>query len=423
MGTGVIVAILVVGGIFVLMVLFSLAVPAYNRIRHKAEQVRNEKDLPALKPPAPLTAAQQEALGQYGQDLADALTDKDAAKVVGMQDGEGLASRAFEKVTDLPNVAAIRRGFVEGIQKREGGWMWALMEGEVTFLRTRERLGFPAVLVRLKTEEGGVNYIDVLVRPEGAGFKAVDMFNYAFATTASDDARNAIMSLVAKPGGSGLASMFGIPQMDNGVLESLQAINKATQAGDMAEVLRICDALPTAQKTQRTFFVLRLQALMALSSTGSDKVDAEYKQALRAAPGILGQDSTTDLLMVDLLFMENDFKGADECLKRVEAIVGGDAYLKFLRANAHVKMEDHEGALALANEAQKADPGMAEAVDVRLAVHLARKDHKAVVTELRHLREAFGATLDRAALADDGAYKEFLITPEFAAWEKEIAKP
>lgn len=66
---------------------------------------------------------------------------------------------------------------------------------------------------------------------------------------------------------------------------------------------------------------------------------------------------------------------------------------------------------------------MAELVDLRLTVHLARKDFKALVNELRDFKRNFGQVLDRKALEGDAAYAEFLTTPEFAAWEKENSAP
>lgn len=421
LGAGWIVAI-VVSVIFGVLLLISLAVPAYNRIQQKAQEIRNQND-PALKAPPPLTAEQQKALVQFGKDLAEAISKNDADRMMKMQDAEGLAARAFEKMTGMRNAANMRRGFVDGVQGREGGWMWNAMGNEVSLLRTRERLGFPAVLLRLKTVDGGVNYLDVIVRPDGAGFKAVDTFNYVLATTVSEESRQALLSMTAKSDGDALASMLGMGQADKDAPRHLKAIGDALREGKSEEVLRLYEALPVRLKTQRMFFIMRLQALTALSSTGDDKIDDDYKAALRAAPDILGKESTTDLLMVGLLFMENDFQGADECLQRVDKAIGGDPYLKCLRANARLMLKDYDGVITLADQAQKEEPTLSEPVDLRLSVHAERKDHKALVAELRAFKKNFGQILDRAALTDDATYNDFLASPEFLAWEKEIAAP
>lgn len=416
------IVLIVVGTVVVILGgLAALSVVAYRKVQNLAQEVQKQK-WPALKPPGPLTAEQKKALEQFGNELAAALTARDSAKVKSLQDAEALATRVFESLPPgTPNVAEMRSGFIGGTQRRDGGWMWSAMSGEATFLRLRERHGFPAVLLRIKSEEGAVNYLDVIVRPEGAGFRAVDMFNYIFATMVSEEARNVMAAMISKPG-NGLAAILGIPNMDEEMLKHVNSINEATRTGNMTEVLRICNDLPPERKTQRLFFIMRLQALMALNAN-DDKLDSDYRAALRAAPEILGKDSTTDLLMVDLLFLEEDFKGAEKCLERVDAVVGGDPYLKFLQASTRLQMKDYQGALDLATVAQKEDPRMAELVDLRLTVHLARKDFKALVNELRDFKRNFGQVLDRKALEGDAAYAEFLTTPEFAAWEKENSAP
>ena len=421
MGTGWLVLIIVGAVVLLCGVLAVLAIPALRRVQEMALKVKNEREL-ASKPPPPLTEAQKLALTEFGVELATALSEKDGAKVVAAEDDEGFCARVFEKLpAGFSNQAEIRRGFMKGIQQREGGWLWSVMSGDVHFLRARERLGFPALLLRIKTADGAVSYVDLLVRPEGASFRIVDMFNYIFATTASEESRNLLGMMLSKSAGGGLATMLGIPQMDEKTGSILISLNEASRAGNATEVLRICDSLTPGLKLQRSFFIIRLQALMALSS--SNKFDEQYKEALRAAPDILGKDSTTDLLMVDLLFMEKDFRGAEDCLKRLDGIIGGDPYLKYLRAGARMQMKDYAGVLELADQAAKEDPKMADVVDLRLAVHLARRDFKAAVEELRAFKRNFGPVLDRTALAAEPQYAEFLTSPEFAAWEKEIAKP
>jgi Tfp pilus assembly protein PilE len=422
-GTGTVwIVLIIVAAVLVLFgVLAALAVPAYERIQQAAQEMKDQQ-AQALKPPRPLTEAQKQALAQFGADLAEAATQKDSARVTAMQDNEGFCARVFNKLpAGFPDLAGMRRGFMQGIQQREGGWLWSVMSGDVHFLRARERLGYPAVLLRIKTAEGAVSYVDIMVRPEGEGFRIVDMFNYIFATTASEESRNVMAMMLSKSAGSGLAAMLGMPKMDERTGGLFVSINEASRAGNTAEVLRICDGLPPELKTQRIFFIIRLQALMTLNT--SSKYDEPYKEALRAAPEILGKDSTTDLLMVDLMFMDNDFKGADDCLKRLDAIIGGDPYLKFLRGGAHMQMKDYAGVLELADQAAKEDPKMADVVDLRLAVHLTRRDFKAAVDELRAFKRNFGPVLDRKALAEDPQYAELLTSPEFAAWEKEVAKP
>jgi len=417
------IVLIVVGAVVaVLAALGVMAMPYYERIQKMAQEMKSGQMKPKLPPPPPLTEAQKQGLVEFGEELAEVLNQQDVAKLAGMVDNEEFSSRVFDNLpAGLPNQGAIRSGFMKGIQQRKGGWLWNLVGGDLRFLRARERQGFPAVVLRVKTPEGAVSYVDLMVRPQGEGFQIMDMFNYIFATTASEESRNMLGVMLSKNSGSSLAALFGMPRLDPRTGDLLVKINEASRAGKVEEVLSICEGLPPELKTQRSFFIIRLQALMNLSA--SSKHDEQYKEALRAAPDILGKESSTDLLMVDLLFMENDFKGAEECIKRVEAVVGGDPYLKFLRGGALMKMKDYDGVLKLADEAAREEPQMAELVDLRLAAYMAQKNYKAAVDELRAFKRNFGQVLDRKALSDEAQYAGLLASPEFAAWEKEAAQP
>lgn len=428
--SGWLIALLVLGcalfAIAAIGVVAAVVIPNIGSLNDSARAAQARREAQAKNAAAPkllpLTAQQQKALEQFGQDLAAAINDQDHAALVKMQDTDALIERVFDGLSGIPDREGMRRGFRDGLNASGEGWMTRLVDGKAAVLRTCERQGHPAVRLRLIGEEGGMSYVDVMVRPEGAGFKAVDIFAYVFATTVSADARNAVAAMLPQSGGKGLAALLGLPAMNKDALKFYEQLGEASREGQSETVLRLYEQLPAELKTQRPFFLTRLQALMELSSAGSADIDRQYKEALRAAPDILGKDSTPDLLMVDLLFMEEDYKGADECLKRAEVVIGGDAYLKVLRGKAHLQMNDHAGALALADEASKLEPDLTEAVDLRLSVHLDRGDFAGLVKEMRAFRQNSGVTLGREQLADDAAYADFLKSPEFAAWEKEIAQ-
>ncbi|MGV3662903.1 MAG: hypothetical protein ACO1TE_22145 [Prosthecobacter sp.] len=379
-----------------------------------------EEEQPALA----LTAAQQQALEQFGRSLAQAMTDKDGPALKAHLDPDEFGGRVLQKMPDM--TAEMRQVITRSINKRPGGWMDQKMSGNVVFLRTRERLGFPAVQLRLRSETDSLSYADVLVRPDGAGFKVVDLYDYTMASLISEEIGNMLAVSINPSGGAGLAKVLGIPGIKNEVMVDFRAMAVAAQMQDAPEVLRLHDTLPEEIRRTRGVFSLRLQALMRLSNQGSQQAAQAFEGALRQAPEILGKESATDLLMTDLLLQRQDFQGVDDCLKRTEAAIGGDPYLKLLRGNMRLQMKDYVGVLALADaaerEADSGDPTQSEAMDLRITVHLQRKDFAAAVKELRACREKFGAVMDRQAFAGDALYEDLLKSPEFAAWEKELAQ-
>jgi tetratricopeptide (TPR) repeat protein len=303
-----------------------------------------------------------------------------------------------------------------------GGWLRNVMGNKIKALRVHERGGFPAVLLRLMPEDGGVNYVDIIARPHGSGFRAVDMFTYMYASHLSDETRSLMATMLPDSGAGKLAAWLGAASFDNEMIDRLKKGSELMQSGDFAGVLRLCDSLPEKHRAHRMFFMLRMQALMALNGTEDGKHDAAYREALRSAPDILGKDSTTDLLLIDLHFLDNNLAEAEASIRRVQKVIGGDPYLKVLQANTRRMMKDYEGALKLANEAQQEEPDLYDAVDARLTIRVEQKNFPALVEELRSFKRTSGVVLDRKSFVEDEQFKEFLASPEFAAWEKEIQK-
>jgi hypothetical protein len=421
LSTGAIVLIIVGGVLLLVGILVALAVPAYQRIQKLAHEEK-AKRTKATQVVAPLTAAQKQALRAFGDELAAALTDEDDVKVKSMLDSEAMVDRVFdERLSGVPQLGDVRRGFLAGVTKNPGGWLNDLMGAEIKVLRTHEREGLPAILLRLKPEGGGVNYVDVLARPQGAGFRVVDMFTYMYASLISDEARSMMAAMLPDSAAGKLAALLGIAKTDTEMVGNLKAAGDFLRDGNPKEALRLCDSLPPKYRTNRKFFMLRLQAHMALSGTDDAKNDAAYKEVLRAAPDILGKDSTTDLLMIDLYFLDNQFAEADACIQRVQSVIGSDPYLKVLRANTRRMMKDYPGALKLANEAQQEEPGLYEAVDARLSIRAEQQDFAGLLEELRSFKKDSGVVLGRETMAEDAQFAEFLASPEFATWEKENA--
>lgn len=406
-------------------VVAAIAIPnigALNDSAREAKERRKARAQQAVAPKMlPLSPQQKEMLEAFGEALAKAISDKDEEGLALMQDAEALMDSVLTGLAGFPDMAAAKRDLLAKTCAGPDGWLISLSEGDgqVKFLRARERQGHPTVLLRMKRGDGSVGYMDVMVRPDGPSFKAVDMFNHAFAINVSEELRRDLV-MKMRNSSANMALAFGLPATDDIALTRLEVIYATFNLGKMEDVVGIFDRLPHL-KTQKPFFLLRLLALVQLHDGGSAQFDKDYNNALEIAPAILGKDIVVGLPQAYLRGSEGNYQEAEECLKRVADVVGGDPYLKVMRGELRLLMEDFAGALALADQAVEEESTLTEAVDLRLSVHLARKDHPAVLKELRAFRQHSGIILDRKALADDEKYTEFLTTPEFVAWEKETA--
>ena len=136
------------------------------------------------------------------------------------------------------------------------------------------------------------------------------------------------------------------------------------------------------------------------------------------APAILGENGASELLRVDVEFLNGNYEEAERLLHQVETKVGRDAYLTCLRANMRISKNDLPGALRLADEAASMEPELLTSVDVRLTVHAKTGDHAALLQVLTDLKTQRGLIISAANLSDP-QYEGFRKSPEFSRWQAE----
>lgn len=404
--------------VVVVAVLAALAVPTFNRVRERAHALRARGN-PAMQMPKPLTEEQKRQLQAFGEDLADKLTRSDADGLRELFDHDLLADRVFSPMGGSSFVKGARKGFTESVRKRNGG-VFSLMLGQpAKCLRIRERDGFPAILLRSLPADGGVTYVDAIVMPKDSSFRIIDGFSYIFGQYISAEARNAMVPMMPPTEGLSLGALLGLPKVDKKLTDQMLAMTTAFQNREHEKLLTLYARLPQEHQSSRTFYLLRLQSLMALQSDPSH--EKAYLEALEHAPKILGSDSATDLLMLDRQILNQDFAGAVRSLARVGELIGGDAYLTVLQSNMKIKMGDFKAAEELCRKAEKEEPDLVTLVDLRLLLNASRKDYAAMVDELRSFKKQYGVTMGREEL-DQPEYAGFLNSKEFAQWLLENGK-
>lgn len=409
---GLVVVIIIAAAIYMVLV---------PRVQTFMKVVQDAKTpLPHLKPPPPLTAEQQAALERFGLELARAIRLQDASKLNLLMDDEALAGRVFEKLPNAFEVPGSRTTMINNLRSGAGRWLLELAGGEAEYVRRNVREGFPAVVLR--TGRGQIRYADILVRPDGDGFKVVDGFNRLLAWTISDDLCYGLARGVPMPGVAALDALPGVTAtMRSAARKELPGLLHAMRLIRAEDLLFYLDGLPREVDLEPLFLRQRLRALEPLALSGKWEHTKACKTALLAAPAVLGADCTADAALAGLLRLENDWSGVEECLKRLTAAVGGDPHLTYLRAENFLTMARHAEALALLDELDQNSAKTEKTAGLRIRVHLNRKDYPALVQDLRAFKQNFGVALVRQNYFKDLDSHEFLTSPEFAAWEKESA--
>ena len=110
---------------------------------------------------------------------------------------------------------------------------------------------------------------------------------------------------------------------------------------------------------------------------------------------------------------------AEQCIEKVNNIVGGDPYLAALRSNLARLQGDADRAFALAKQAVEAESDLVHAHLALLDAANTLKDFQTVAAEMTTLADEFDLDVIQMYMLDeDGAYDDFLDSPEGVQWLK-----
>ncbi len=417
-------AALILGGLALLLVVAAvLAIPTLRKVQEKARQLSEEQRaqeqqrLAALKPAAPLSEEQKAGLLAFGEALAAELSEGDMEAVARRIDVEAMTDRVFIPLGSAAQWVGARRGYMGAVGKMGGGLVQVPAGSDVKALRVLERDGSPAVMIRLLFPEGAMSFIDVLVRVDGEKFEMIDVYNHVFGIMASEEARNGMLAMIPNAGDAFFSALFGKAGTSKAKIEALLEMKALINKGDLARAQEYYAGLPAAARKERLVF---LQYLHALSNdpAASEETQDRYYQALVEAPEILGENGATELLRVDIEFMNGNYAETERLLERAEEKLGRDAYLTSLRATMMLHQENLAGARQLAKEAAGMEPDLINLVDLRLSIHAHAKDHAALLQELRDFKTQRDRVIPAEALEDE-QFEAFRQSPEFEVWKAE----
>ena len=414
--TALIVAVVTLVAITFLAILASLAVPTFNVIQQKAQEQKAKKEL-AADLANPLTDEEKAKLWDFGIEVGAMVTESRLDEVNALTDFDALTERSFDGLT-VPGLAAEKRGFKRSVSTK--GVFHDMIGGDLSPMLVHERDGVPAVRMRILPEDGGVNYVDILVRRDGDSFKVIDMYAYMFGAMTSMEAKLLMAAMMAKDDNAILGNLLGVRTEQAKEIETaLGILNQKVQEGDLDGVRQHYLSLDPELQKVRIFFMRYFLAVQAMQTEDvTPELEAEYRDAIHKAPEVLGKDSTTDLLLVDAYVMEGKWDESIAAIDSVMKVVGEDPYLNVLKGNLFMqqkKLADVGRCIALV---EAAEPDLVSLIDLKLDFYAEKGDFAALADVLRAFAGRFGMKLTAEDL-NAPQYEAFLKSPEFAAYSKE----
>ncbi len=291
--------------------------------------------------------------------------------------------RFFDRISQNVNTdAAFKQDFKLGMGAVTDALYGRLLQeqgvtGSYKFLHLVKRANEERMLFRVVSGQGMLNYHEVIVdtsKPDAP--KIVDMHILITGESLSQTMRRFFM-----------IGAMGKEAEKNDLLISFQSIQNAAKAGEHQKVLDLFDALPPTLKKERMLSIYRLKSAMNVS-------DEVYEKVLTEHQGNFGKDLTADLMAIDLYTIKKEWKKTLEVIDRLDQGLGGDPYLKVLRANIYAMAGERSKIVPLAEKALKEEPTLIPAADIILTDTLSRRDHpetlKIMLQMERTMRYRFG---------------------------------
>jgi hypothetical protein len=329
----------------------------------------------------------------------------------------------FEKATAYPNLtpteAKQRREFiVGGISSTKQVFCKQLIEtvrkgGSYKFLRYREVDGQRRALFRDLDWDGRLNYHDfVLASGDDAGIvrlRAVDCYVFYSGYSLTDALRLAFLPTTRTWNKKGFAQLAAEERAFLTHFTEFTSLEDAFHEKQDRRVLDVYQRMPDSLKKRKDVLAMRLQAAQRISNDETLRAIADFRK-------YYPDDVSADLIARVAFLSRKSYDQVLVGLDRIEKAVGGDAYLKALRANILRFQGKTEAAAKMAEAAMAEEPTLEQAYFVPLMLSLNKHDFAKTAEVLSAVETNCHLKLED--LTNFPEYQEFVKSPEYKAWLK-----
>jgi hypothetical protein len=360
----------------------------------------------------------EEQCRQWAALFVKAMTAGDVAGSNNLIDWDAL----LEKATAYPNLTPAQgkqRGeFIGGAikaTKSSAGFCGQVIDnvhkgGTYKLLRCREVEGQRRALLRMITADGGLNYHDfVLASRDGGVVRAVDCYVFLTGQLLTEAVRQAFLPFARTWSKGGLDQLAPDDREFLTHFSEFTSLANSYRDKEHRRVLETYKRMPESLKKLKNVLAIRLNAAQQIS-------DEENLRAIDDFRKYYPNDASVDLIALDAFMLRKAYDQVLAGLDRVDKAVGGDPYLKGLRANALMLQGKTEAAVKMAEAATAEEPTLQPAYVVILTLSLDKRDFAKTAQVLSALQTKCGLKFQDLTTVPE--YKEFVKSPQYKAWLK-----
>jgi hypothetical protein len=376
---------------------------------------------PVAKKTAAESTSAKEVTEQEAKDWAAALQRAMLARDLGAAERLLDWSDLVDSAMGTPGWASRARkddqltSEVRGVPKEqrfspEKGFAGSIIRGlgagaDYRALHIHRQDGRQRALFRLIGANGAVNYHDYMLTRSAAGkIVATDCYLCTMGVLLSETFR---LAFLQKPGAD-TARLSGAEKDYVAHAAEIENIRLDAREKKWPQVLAALKRLPPS--VQASKLVMPTRILAAQQSN-----EAEYLAVIDEFRKNYANDPMLDLISIDGYVLRGQYDKADQCIQRVNRAVGGDPYLKVMRANMLTAQEKLDAAHELLQTAVAEEPTLLRAYNALIDGSLARHDFIETFEWLT-AAETHGARF--GDLTKLSQFAEFVKSPQYQIWLK-----
>ena len=345
----------------------------------------------------------------FSQALEQSLKEKDSSLFAERVDTHAFARRSLASLglkavkTSTVNTyadvlrKALKSRFQENFAQVKSARFIRLMPGETS--GPDEAVS----LVRIRPEDGGINYWKVYLHRVNGRVSIVDWFSYSLGDLASRSLGSFVLQ-------AGLAAMK--PDMPGA--DAIKAYLAAAQSKDPRKQLDAYEQLPAPLKKNSLLMFAHAQTAMKVS-------DEEYRNALSELAPLYREKDDYALMLVDYYLFNEDYDSAQQALDTVAENIGQDAGLDSLHAGIALQNQRYNRAIAYARDGIQRDASYEDNYWVLLDALVYSHNYADAVLVLNILEQGFDYRFDSRQMATLEGYEDFSRSDAFNSWRSASA--
>ena len=360
-----------------------------------------------LPPLAALTDSQKQAVTKAAQDVCAVINENRMSEIQRFFDYDEFLDRALSGF-ELPGgkLTGLKQGALSGLKLNEGGLLRETAGSKVRFASLRDINGAGGALIRVCPADGGIVFFYLMPRFTAGRVRFVDLYSVTDGCFTTENARDVMIPMLGSS--SGYLARGGGKAMQEG----MKRVNAARQSGDMKALTAACLALPPEMRERGSIRSLYLQALM--SGDDSAAYQKELERIQRDEPESMSNSSK----LIDLYIMKKQWPLAAAAALKLDAAVGGDAFIKSLAGMCQAWAGEFNESEKLLHTAAAMEPDLSETLSYRMHLECARGDFAAMIKTFDQLKEKFDLDATPEGMVEDyPAFQKFLESDEYKGWK------